>query len=418
VSESWGILRHRHFRGFFFSYVASHACTMMQETALLWHVSLLAAPEERGLALGTVALAKLLPLLGLSLVGGVVADSVDRRKLVFYSQVGMMLVAAALAWVTWTGVFLSLFALYLGSGLKAAAGAFDLPARQALLPSLVLPEELPAAVNLMALGQKSAVIVGPALSGVVITLGGIACVYGLNALSFVGVLVTLVGLPPGSIKEGRAKQKSAFLTGGIRFLFADPLLRAMTLLDFSAMLFGSAGVLLPLIAQEVLGVGAGGYGWLRAAIPAGAWLAGIGVLRWSKKIKRQGLAILGAVMVYSIATICFGFSTNFWLSLFCLALVGGADMVSTTLRSVLCQERTPDEMRGRVGSINSLFSKGGPQLGQLEAGLAAQALGAQGSVVSGGLGAFLVTVMIAAGNTALRSYQKDPQEKRSIKVLA
>jgi MFS family permease len=192
---------------------------------------------------------------------------------------------------------------------------------------------------------------------------------------------------------------------GLRFVFAHPLIRSTMLLDFFATFFSSATALLPIFAQDILHVGAQGYGWLYAAPSVGAFIAGLGMLRMADRIERRGWVLLSAVLFYGLATVVFGLSRLFWLTFGCLALTGAADTVSMVLRNVVRQLATPDELRGRMTSVNMIFFMGGPQLGELEAGVVASAFGAPISVISGGLGCMVVTLWMMATATSLRGYR-------------
>ena len=195
---------------------------------------------------------------------------------------------------------------------------------------------------------------------------------------------------------------------GLRFVFRTPLIRSTMLLDFFATFFASATALLPIYAQDILHVGARGYGLLSAAPAVGAMLAGAALVPLIDRIDRRGAVLLLGVAGYGVATVVFGLARSFALTFLCLALTGATDTVSMVIRNVIRQLQTPDEMRGRMTSINMIFFMGGPQLGELEAGLAAQAWGAPLSVVSGGLGCLLAVAWVAWRTPALRGYRRGP----------
>ena len=204
----------------------------------------------------------------------------------------------------------------------------------------------------------------------------------------------------------RARLALSSAVEGFRFVFGAPLLRSTMLLDFFATLFASATALLPIFAQDVLNVGAHGYGLLAAAPAVGAGVTSLFMLRQASRIERQGRVLLAAVAGYGIATLLFGLSRTFWLTALCLALVGASDMVSTVLRNLIRQLETPDRLRGRMTSVNMLFFMGGPQLGEMEAGAVANWLGAPFSVVSGGIACLVASGWIAARTPALWGYRK------------
>ena len=403
-------LQHRNFRLLWGSQLVSMAGSMMQNAAILWHVSLLVPPSQRGIALGTVGLVRVIPIVGFSLLSGVVADAVDRRKLMLITQTGMLMAAASLAFLEFHGVR-ALWPVYLLAAVGSAFGSFDGPARQSLVPNLVPREHLPNAISLNSVMFQAAAVIGPALAGGVIATLGVGWAYALNAASFVCVIAALLmmrGIP--ARPAGTRGQISIAAAGkGLRFVFANPLIRSTMLLDFAATFFASATALLPIFAQDILHVGAHGYGWLSAAPSVGAVLTSILLVRWAEHIEKRGLVLLWAVVVYGLATVAFGFSRNFALTFACLAVTGAADTVSMVIRNIVRQLHTPDAMRGRMTSVNMIFFMGGPQLGELEAGLVANMWSAPVSVITGGLGCILANAYVAWRTPELRRYRRDRQ---------
>jgi predicted MFS family arabinose efflux permease len=212
-------------------------------------------------------------------------------------------------------------------------------------------------------------------------------------------------------EAGEGTKKTAFTIGaaldGLRFVFRAPLIRSTMLLDFFATFFSSATALLPIYAQDILGVGASGYGWLYAAPAAGAILTSAVMVKAVDVIDHRGRVLVAAVIGYGLATIAFGVSRSFWLSFACLAATGATDTVSMVFRNLLRQLETPDHLRGRMTGVNMIFFMGGPQLGELEAGLVANWFGAVASVVTGGIGCIAATIWIAAITPALRAYRRE-----------
>src|SRR5919199_708653 len=407
LSSSFIALRYRNFRLLWLGQLISMCGSMMQNVAILWHISLLVAPEQKGLALGLVGLVRVLPIIVLSLVSGVVADVLDRRKVMLMTQTGMALLAFVLAAVTFAGLHTP-WPIYLLTALSSGIGTFDGPARQSLIPSLVPEKHFPNAISLNTLMFQFAAVLGPALGGIALASLGVGWVYTFNALSFIAVIVGLLlmrDLPRRQPAQQQSTQPRISLGSameGLRFVFAHPLIRSTMLLDFFATFFSSATALLPIFAQDILHVGAQGYGWLYAAPSVGAFVAGLGMLRMADRIKRRGWVLLSAVLVYGLATVVFGLSRLFWLTFGCLALTGAADTVSMVLRNVVRQLATPDELRGRMTSVNMIFFMGGPQLGELEAGVVASAFGAALSVISGGLGCMGGGLWVVGAGTRLR----------------
>jgi MFS family permease len=400
-------LRHRNFRLLWFGQLVSMSGTMMQGAAILWHISLLAPPGWKALSLGLVGLARIGPILVFGLGSGVVADAIDRRRLMLVAQVVMMLAATTLALVTAAGLA-NPWIILLIAGFGAAASAADAPARQALLPSLVPREHLPNAIGLNSILFQTAAVVGPSLAGLTLATTGVATAYALNALSFLATIAAVLlmrDLPPVPRAERGAISLGA-LGEGVRFVFGMPLLRSTMLLDGLATFFCSATALLPLFAQDVLQVGPRGYGWLYAAPSVGAVLTSAFMVRLAGRIRRRGVVLIWAVVVYGAATVVFGLSRTFWPMFLALAVTGAADTVGAVLRNIVRQLETPDRLRGRMVGISMLFFIGGPQLGEFESGVVAQWLGAGVAVVIGGIASLLTTAWIAWRSPALRAYRR------------
>ena len=405
-------LRHRNFRLLWIGLLVSFSGTFMQSAAVLWHVSVLVPAGRRAIALGLVGLVRILPVILFSMISGVAADVFDRRRLMLMTQTMMAALAGVLAILTFRGLT-AVWPIYLLTAVSAAAGAFDLPARQALTPNLVPREHLPNAITLNSIMLQSASVAGPALGGLVLATLGVGWVYALNAVSFLFVIGALLLMDPPRSDETSPAERANFTVAaaleGLGFVFRAPLIRSTMLLDFFATFFSSATALLPIFAQDVLHVGARGYGWLYAAPAAGALLTSAVMIRIVDWIERRGEVLVASVTVYGAATVAFGLSRRFWLSFLCLAVTGAADTVSMTFRNLIRQLETPDRLRGRMIGVNMVFFMGGPQLGELEAGLVANWLGAVTSVVTGGLGCVAATAWIAAVTPALRAYRRqDP----------
>ena len=400
-------LQHRNFRLLWIGQLVSFSGSMMQQAAILWHVSLLVSPDRRGLALGIVGLVRVGPIVAFSLLSGVAADALDRRRLMMVTQISAALVASALAALSFSGLS-DVWPVYLLAALGAAASAFDGPARQALIPNLVPREHLPNALSLNQIMFQSASVLGPSLGGVLIATLGVGWAYLFNAISFLFVLAALLMMRDVPVIDAteRAQASLGAAREGLRFVFSSPIIRATMLLDFAATFFASATALLPIFAQDILHVGAHGYGWLYAAPSVGSLLAGAVMIRLVDRIERRGAVLLVAIVVYGVATVTFGLSRAFWLTFFCLAATGAADAVSTVLRSIIRQLMTPDRLRGRVTSVNMIFFMGGPQLGELEAGLVANWRGAPFSVITGGIGTLIAAAGVAAAVPALRYYRR------------
>jgi MFS family permease len=401
-------LQHRNFRLIWIGLLVSMTGSTMQNAALLWHVSLLVPPDKKGLALGLVGLVKVVPIVALSMVSGVVADAWNRRRLMLFTQTGSALVAIALAVLAFRGLA-TVWPIYALAAAGAAVGAFDLPARQALVPTLVPREHLPNAISLTTIMFQTASVVGPSIAGVLIAASGVAWAYAVNAASFLCVIVALLmmrNVPKRAPSEEGSRDDVSWRAAleGLRFVFRSPIIRSTMLLDFFATFFSSATALLPIFAQDVLKVGAHGYGVLYAAPSVGALVASLAMVRAVDAIERRGRMLLWSVAAYGAATVVFGLSRDFWLTFACLAASGAADTVSMVLRNIVRQLETPDHLRGRMVGVNMVFFMGGPQLGELEAGLVANWWGPVVSVVSGGIGSLVATGWVAGTTPALRRY--------------
>jgi MFS family permease len=344
-----------------------------------------------------------------SLVSGVVADAWDRRRLMLCTQVASACVALTLATLALRGLAV-VWPVYLLAALGAAVGAFDLPARQALVPELVPREHLANAIGLNMIMFQGASVAGPAAAGLLIGVTSVGWTYVVNAVSFgfvIAALLMMRGVQPRAREEAGARDAISVGAAleGLRFVFRTPLIRSTMLLDFVATFFSSATALLPIFAQDILHVGAVGYGWLFAAPALGAFVTSAALVPLIERIERRGQTLLWAVAVHGLATIVFGLSHLFWLTFACLAIVGGSDTVSAVIRNVVRNVETPDRLRGRMTGVNMVFFMGGPQLGELESGVVANWFGPAFAVVSGGIGCLLATAWVAASAPLIRRYR-------------
>lgn len=394
-------LRHRDYRLLWIGLLVSVTGTQMQNAAINWQTyDLTSSP----LALGGLGLARLLPIVLFSLMGGVVADTRNRRRVMLVTQSVMMCGAFVLGIVTWLGI-VNVWWIYAMGAVTAAAAAFDLPSRQSLTPNLVPREDLTNAITLSSMVFQIASIVGPGIAGVLIGRFGVGIIYWINGISYVALLAALLGMKtatPPKLKASDANLQT--MLEGLRYVFHQKIIFSTMLLDFLATFFSGANTLLPIFAADILKVGPEGYGVLAAAESLGSVVTGIIVSLWGD-IKAKGEVLLISIGVYGAATIGFGLSSVFWLSVFFLMLVGAGDTVSMILRSTIRQLVTPDHIRGRMTSINMIFFMGGPQLGEVEAGVAAALLGAPLSVALGGVATIGLVIATAVKVPALRNYR-------------
>lgn len=384
--------------------MVSIAGTQMQVAAVAWQVYLL---THSAIALGLIGLFRVAAIVLFSLGGGVVADAVNRRRLLLLTQTSLLLVSACLALLTASG-FIAVWMIYALTSIAASTVAFDNPARQALIPSLVTRHHLASALSLNSTMFQVATVLGPTLAGVVIATAGVGAVYAIDAVSYVAVLVALLIIRPPPVIGAVQRVTIASALEGLQFIRRTPILMSTMLLDFVATFFGSAMALLPIFARDVLHVGSQGYGILYASPSLGAIVAGVVMSLYVGRIRRQGTVIILAVAAYGCFTSLFGLSHVFILSILALAGTGASDTVSMILRQTVRQLVTPDALRGRMTSVSMVFFMGGPQLGEFEAGVVARALGAPASVIIGGVGALVCTGFIAYGAVTLRHYDGSP----------
>jgi MFS family permease len=410
-------LQHRDFRLLWLGQSVSIVGTQMQITAVNWHIynllrghavtlSLVGRQLTLGadaLGLGTLGLVRIIPIVFFALVGGMLADTVDRRRLLILTQCLAASVAAILAVLTLAGRD-TVAAIYLLTAVGAATIAFDSPARQSLIPNLVSLEHLTNAVSLNSIAMEVGTIAGPALGGLVLGIANPGWVYALNALSFLGVIFALLAMRYRDNRTARPSSGLGWgpLIEGLRFVHGTRIIWGTMLLDFFATFFSSARTMLPIVADQMLHVGSLGYGILSTGQSAGSLLAGL-ILALRREIPHQGPVLLISVALYGLATALFGISTVFVVSYLLFAVTGAADTISTVIRQTLRQSLTPDRLRGRMTSVNMIFFMGGPQLGELEAGLVASAWGVAVSIITGGLATVILTGFVAWRYPRLRT---------------
>ena len=399
--ESFAALRYPDFRLLWSGQVVASAGSQMRRVAIAWHIFQL---THDPIALGLISVFRVLPVLMFSLASGVLADAHDRRKVLLASQGAQLLAASVLAWLTWAHLD-SAPIIYLMIALTGVALAFEGPAQQSLVPNVVPREHVANAFSLSSIFDEVASVIGAGVAGLVIAgLGGVGTVYALNAAGYVlvtGTVLLMQPVPPARLSASTMSLRAVF--DGARYIRRSPVILGAMLMDFFATFFASANALLPLIAADVLHTDAAGYGILSAAPSLGSIVAG-GVMSVRSRVRRPGLVMLAAVAVYGVATVLFGLSGVFILSFILFAFTGAGDTVSMVLRQTIRQLSTPDHLRGRMTSINMIFATGGPQLGDMEAGIAAALWGAPFAVVSGGIGCLLAVLVIAKLAPALRNY--------------
>jgi MFS family permease len=380
-------------------FCAATALTLLRST-VFWHVYALTDSKA---ALGAIGLVQFLPVVALTLLGGAVADAYDRRRIMRLAQIPYLASAALLFAATARGE-ISVPLLYAAVFMNAVTFAFESPARQAFLASLVPLADFPRAVTYASTAMALAFATGPALGGLLIWGAGVEAAYAafgglvlanLTGLAFVRPLREIGERTPPSLRAVRE---------GLAFVRANPIVLGCMALDMFAVILGGATALLPVFAREILVVDERGYGLLSSSLEIGA-LAMAVLLLLRPAIDRAGPALLGAVAVYGLATLGFGLSRSFPLSVALYMLAGAADQVSVVLRATVVQLSTPDALRGRISAVNMIFINASNQLGAVESGFLAAATSATFAVVSGGIGCLLVVAFTAWRLPQLRSYR-------------
>ena len=374
------VLRHPDLRRYLAGRFIVAIAAQVQTVAVGWQVFSVSGDP---LDLGLVALSQFLPFILLILPAGHVADQYDRRRVQLVTYLLLLACAVALlvmtvAGVTATAPILAVMVLF------GIARAFNQPTGQALLPNIAPPGTFPQAVALNSSLQQVATIAGPALGGVLILIG-LPAAYALSVALIVVGVVLVAGLRGGGRSEEDVREPVSWeaLLSGITFVRSRPIVLGSISLDLFAVLFGGATALLPIYAGEILDVGPAGLGVMRAAPAVGAAsLAGVLTVRPLRR--HVGRWMFGGVLVFGVATIAFGLSTTFALSLVALVAMGAGDMVSVYIRHLLVQLETPDAIRGRVNAVNSVFIGASNELGEFESGVTAAWWGVVTAVVVGG----------------------------------
>ena len=400
------------YRRFLGSRLLSILGLQMVNVAVGWQVYAL---TKRPLDLGYVGLAQFLPAIFLTLPAGHAADRFDRRRVVLVCHLAFGLCSATLAWLAVAEIRtpLPIFAVLV---LLGCARAFNAPAAQALMPSLLPEADFPNAVAWNSSTFQVANVVGPALGGVLYAaFGNPEAVYLLAASLAVLDLVVLVGV---RTRTGRMEKKAASwatVLAGVRYVWENKVVLGSVSLDLFAVLLGGAMALMPVFAQDVLHTGAWGLGILRSGPAIGAGLVGL-YLAVHPLRRHVGRTMFTGVAIFGAATIAFGLARSLWLSVLVLIVMGGADMLSVFVRLTVVQISPPPEMRGRVNAVNMLFIGASNELGEFESGLTAQWLGPIRAVIAGGVGTLLVVLAWSRLFPQLRHLDRMPTESRTAEL--
>jgi MFS family permease len=391
---------HRPFLLFFLGRGFSEFAYQITAVAVGWQVYAL---THSALDLGLVGLAQFVPAVALAFVAGHVADRYDRVRIVQISQVAQALVAAFLAWGSFSG-WLSVPQIFAAVAILGAAGTFESPARSALLPAVVPEGMLQRGAAVSTGAWQLAMVAGPALGGLAYAVAPV------TPYAIMAALWLASGIFSGAIRVDRPPVAGDPPTlrgvfAGVDFVRHNPALLGALSLDLFAVLLGGATALLPIYARDILHTGPWGLGILRGAPAVGALLMTIALARRAFD-RHAGLRMFQAVIVFGVATVVFALSHAIWLSLLALAVMGAADTVSVVVRVTLVQVATPDEMRGRVSAVNYLFINSSNQLGEFESGVTAALLGAVPAAALGGVGTILVALLWMKFFPALRDVDR------------
>lgn len=393
-------IRSLYFKYYWSVKVLSSSSFQMLSVAIGWQMYEL---THDAYSLGLVGLAQFLPMVLLTFVVGHVADRFDRRIIVAICQLTEGAIAALLLLGSMAG-WLGRSEIMAAAAVLGACRAFEMPSFTALLPQLVTKEFLQQAISWSTSAGQTAQIVGPALGGLLISAGP-SYAYSTSAIALLaaGTLTLLIRVEQRTRIIEKATLRSVF--SGLEFIFRRPIILGTISLDLFAVLLGGATALLPIFARDILHSGAWGLGLLRTAPAVGALLMSIIIAKFPLK-RAVGRSLFGALAVFGLATMLFAVSTNLAISLFALLLIGGSDVVSVVIRSSLVQLHTPDEMRGRVNAVNSLFIGTSNQLGEFESGTLAGLMGTVPAAFIGGVGTLAVAGLWMVLFPSLRKLQR------------
>ncbi|HTE86784.1 MAG TPA: MFS transporter [Dehalococcoidia bacterium] len=389
--------RSRDFRFLFGGQIVNLIGSQLTLVALPYQVFLL---THSSLWVGLLAGAQLIPLLSFSLIGGSIADIVDRRKLLAITQVLLACSSAMLAVAAWVG-HTPLWYLFAVAIISACVQAIAQPTYRAVIPQLVPRDQMTNAMALNQLVNQSGRISGAALAGLVLAAFGVRWSYTLDALTFGVAVFALMKMSPMPAEEqGSFRDRFSAIAEGLSFLKKRPVLMSTFLVDINATFFGGPSALYPALALTIFHVGPQGLGFLYAAPGAGAFLGAL-VTGWAKNVRHQGMATILLICVWGAAIACFGLINHwFLLALVFLGIAGAADTWSALFRSAMLQAALPDRMRGRISAVHFMSVTGGPRLGAMESGTVAALTNVQVSIVSGGLlsvaGALLIGLAVPA----------------------
>lgn len=395
------VLRHYDYRLIWAGDAVSNIGTRMHAVALSWQVYELTGSVA---LLGLLGLVRAVALMLTAMIGGALADTYDRRQILIWSNIVMLVLSALIAAATFTGV-VNVPLLFIVAALVAAASAFDDPARAALIPALMPRQRIADAMSVNILTGNVANMAGPAVGGLMVAAIGVGGTYALDAASFVAVVGALLVMKQRPKTPPRtADSNVGAVVEGLKFIRATPIIYAVMLLDFMATLLGNEVSLAPVFAEEIFNAGPQGLGLLLSAPAVGA-VCGGALISLLPAPRQPGRIIVSAVVAYGIFMVLFGLSPNLWVGMLFLAGSGAADALSMTMRHTIRNLATPDALRGRIAATHSVFSAGGPRLGEFQTGMTASLVGAREAMLIGGMGCVAAALALAWAIPALTSYR-------------
>ncbi|HWP24276.1 MAG TPA: MFS transporter [Candidatus Binatia bacterium] len=394
-------LRHRDFRLFWSGLLLSSLGSQFTQVAMAWQIyELTNSPFQIGL----IGLVRALPQMTILLFGGLLADAINRRRLMMITQASLFFVSATLALFALAGAVTPL-KLYGVTVLLALFGSLEAPSRQAMVTNLVPPEDLSRALAISSTQRQIATIAGPSMAGVVLAFAGPTACYAIDAISWL-VMFAALTLIRAELPERGGWRTISFssLAEGFRFAWNHLVIFPLLMMDFGVNIFGTVRTLLPIYARDILAVGPQGLGLLYGASAAGALLGSFGFGLWGP-VRRAGRWILFGVTLYGVCLLTFAYSRIFWLSVLLLVGSGIGDAISAILRATINQLSSPDDLRGRMASIHSVFTNSGPQLGQFQIGALASMIGAELATMSGAIIILVIVGILVVGFPHVRDYR-------------
>ncbi|HVO91191.1 MAG TPA: MFS transporter [Terriglobales bacterium] len=396
-------LRHRDFRLFWTGLLLSSVGSQFTQVAMAWQIYEL---TNSPLQIGMIGLVRAVPQMFILLFGGLLADALNRRKLMMVTQGSLFFVSGSLALLT-LGGHVTALKLYGVTVFLALFSSLESPSRQAIVTNLVPAEDLSRALAIYSTQRQIATIAGPSIAGLVLAFGGPAVCYTVDAFSWLIMLASLALIRAQLPQRGGWRTITVdSLRQGFRFVWKHAVIFPFLMMDFGANIFGTVRSLFPIYARDILAVGPQGLGVLYAASAAGALIGAAGFSLWGP-VRRAGYWILLGVTIYGVSLLLFARSHVFWLSIALLIGSGIGDTISAILRATINQLSTPDELRGRMSAINSIFTNCGPQLGQFQTGALAALIGAEFSVLTGGIVILLIVAVLMAAFPHVRDYRID-----------